>query len=240
MRAILFLMALLATSLSGCHFGMGKKVRGDGHQVTSTRNPGSFTGVDQKGSFDIILRNGPAPEVTIEAEENIASHIDTHIENNTLIIRTKDGFWLKPTTDIKIVVTAPSFTEVWSNGSGNITSESVISDSSSLVVGTRGSGDITLELRSPEVKAESYGSGNIELTGETRKVVMESAGSGNLTADGLKSEDASIEINGSGNATANASKTLDVKVRGSGDVSYKGNPSIKSDIKGSGNISRIE
>lgn len=240
MRAIFCLLALVTLSFSSCRFGMGKKVRGNGHSVSSTRNPGAFTGVEQKGSFDIILRTGPVAEVMIEAEDNISSYIDTHIDNNTLVIRTKEGFSLKPTREIKIVVTAPSLSEVWSNGSGNITSESVISDGVSLTVGTRGSGNITLQVQSPEVKAESYGSGNIELSGETRKVTMESAGSGNLTADGLRAENASIEINGSGNASANASKTLDVTVRGSGDVSYKGNPAIKTDIKGSGNINKMD
>ena len=240
MRATLFLLALVTISFTSCRFGMGKKVRGDGHTVTSNRNLGSFSGVEQKGSFDIIVKTGSVAEVMIEAEENISSHIDTYIDDNILIIRTKEGFRLNPTRDIKIVVTAPGFSKIWSSGSGNITSENLISDSGSIVVGTSGSGNITLQVQSPVVKAESYGSGNIELTGETRDVSMESAGSGNLTADGLKAETASIEINGSGNASANASKTLDVTVRGSGDVSYKGSPAIKTDIKGSGNITKID
>ncbi|ULQ50595.1 head GIN domain-containing protein [Flavihumibacter fluvii] len=240
MKVLFFGIVLVSLCFSSCHLGMGKKVRGDGHTVAHNRNVGAFSKVEQKGSFDIILKTGPTQEVLIDAEENISRHIDTHVENNTLIIRTEDGFWLKPTRDIRIVVTSPSFREVWSNGSGNITSESVISDSTALIIGTRGSGNITLRVQAPEIKAESYGSGNIELSGETRVVSMESAGSGNLSAEELKTEDASIDIKGSGNASVNASKTLDVSVKGSGDVTYKGNPSIKSNIKGSGNINKVD
>lgn len=239
MRVIIFTL-LAMVSLCSCRFGMGKKVRGDGHVVSNTRNVGHFTKVEQKGSFDIILKTGQTQEVLIEAEENISQHIETKLEGDQLVIRTEQGFWLKPEKDIRIIVTAPRFEEVWSNGSGNITGESVIADSNSITIGTRGSGNITLQVVTPKIKAESYGSGNIELTGETREVTLESAGSGNLTADGLKAETVSIDITGSGNASANASKTLDVSVKGSGDVSYRGNPSIKTDIKGSGNINKID
>ncbi|MBZ5859189.1 head GIN domain-containing protein [Flavihumibacter profundi] len=240
MRIVILLFALLGFTLVSCRFGMGKRIHGNGNMTTDTRNPGDFRKVEQKGSFDIILKTGPAHEVVIEAEENIAPHIETQIDNNTLVIRTQEGFRLDPKRDIKIVVTSPEFEEVWSNGSGNITSETLLADSNSLTIGTRGSGDITLQVQVPEVIAKSFGSGNIKLTGETRTVSLETAGSGDLTAEDLKAETVTIDINGSGNATVNASKSLEVSVKGSGDVGYKGNPALKTDIKGSGNLHKLD
>jgi Putative auto-transporter adhesin, head GIN domain len=240
MRALFICVAALSLLSSSCRYGMGKRVRGDGNSVVQNRQPGSFSKVEQKGSFDIILKNGPVQEVMVDAEENISKYIETRVDNNTLVIRTESGFRLIPTRDIKIVVTSPSFAEVWSNGSGNITSENLLSDSGAMLVGTRGSGDVTLQLQAPEISAESYGSGDIQLRGETRLLNLSSAGSGNLTAADLKAEDATIDITGSGNATVNASKTIDVSVKGSGDVGYKGNPSIKSSIRGSGSLNKIE
>lgn len=240
MKPVLILLAMLSLSISSCYYGMGKRVKGNGNVTTTTKTPGSFSGVEQKGSFDIILKTGSANEVQIEAEDNLVPHIDTYVDGNTLVIRTEEGFRLKPTRSIRIVVTAPSFKSIWSYGSGNISANSIISDGEKLELGTKGSGDITMQIQVPDVKAVSHGSGNIVLSGETRTVDLESAGSGDLKAVDLKAESVSIDIKGSGNASAYASKSLEVEVRGSGDVTYKGNPSIKTDIKGSGNIRKID
>jgi hypothetical protein len=240
MRAIILMFSFVCFSLVSCKYGMGKRVKGNGHTITTTKTPGNFTKVEQKGSFDIILKSGSQQEVLIEAEENLIPHIETFLEGDKLVIRPEEGFRLKPTRAIRIVITAPKYESIWSYGSGNILGESMIADSSNLEVGTRGSGDITLQVQVPQIKAVSQGSGNINLSGETREVLLESAGSGDLKAEELKSENATIEIRGSGNATANASKALNVEVRGSGDVAYKGNPAIKTDIKGSGNLRKID
>lgn len=240
MKPLYLLLAVASLSFASCRFGMGRKIRGNGNVTTSTRNPGDFHRVEQKGSFDLVLKTGEVASVQIEAEENIAAHIETTVSGGTLEIRTEEGFRLSPSHDIRIVVTAPAFDGVASFGSGNTTSEGMISDSTGIKVSTSGSGDITLQVQAPEVHAESYGSGNIQLSGQTRDFSLETAGSGDLAADGLQAENVTIEINGSGSAKVNASKSLDVSVRGSGDVSYKGNPSLKTDIKGSGSLHKMD
>lgn len=240
MKPLYLLLAVASLTLVSCRFGMGKKIRGNGNVTTTTRNPGDFHSVEQKGSFDLVLKTGDAAGVQIEAEENIAAHIETIVSGGTLEIRTEEGFRLAPKHDIRIVVTAPAFREIESFGSGNTTSEGMIADSSGIRISTRGSGDITLQVQTPEVHAESYGSGNIQISGQTRDFSLETAGSGDLTAADLQAENVTIDIKGSGNATVNASKSLEVSVRGSGDVSYKGNPSLKTDIKGSGSLHKME
>lgn len=231
---------MLSLSIGSCYYGMGKRVKGNGHVTTVTKTPGSFNRVEQKGSFDIVLKTGETNEVQIEAEDNLVPHIETFVEGNKLVIRTEDGFRIKPTRSIRIVVSAPSYSGIWSYGSGDISASSLISNDNELELGTKGSGNITLQVQAPGVKAVSHGSGNIVLSGETRLVELESAGSGDLLAEGLKAESVNINIKGSGNASAYASKSLEVDIKGSGDVTYKGNPSIKTDIKGSGNIRKID
>lgn len=240
MKPLYLLLAVASLSLVSCRFGMGKKIRGNGNVTTTTRTPGDFRKVEQKGSFDLILKSGSTASISIEAEENIAAHIETNLSGDRLEIRTEEGFRLAPKHDIKIVVTAPAYEEIVSNGSGNTTSEGLLSDSTGIKISTRGSGDISLQVQAPEVHAESFGSGNLQLKGQTRDFSLETAGSGDLTADELQAENVTIEINGSGNAKVNASKSLDVSVRGSGDVSYKGNPSLKTDIKGSGSLHKMD
>ncbi|ULQ58201.1 DUF2807 domain-containing protein [Flavihumibacter rivuli] len=236
MKKVIGFLIIISMVFSSCYYGMGKKVKGNGNVTTKTITPGDFARVEQKGAFNITLKSGPSHQVLIEGEDNIISHIETNVMANKLVIKTEEGFRLKPTRDVKITVVSPHYDAVWTYGSGDMVSEGPIVDSTELEIGSKGSGNINLQVRVPAVKAETYGSGDVTISGETREVKMESAGSGNLKASDLKAESVAVEIRGSGDAYVFASKNLDVEVRGSGNVTYKGSPAIKSDFKGSGSL----
>ncbi len=240
MKKLMLTLLIAILALSACVFTTGEKVRGNGNITSSTRTPGNFNSVEQKGSWDVELLIGDQSQVVLEGEENIISKIETYVDGNTLKIRSEEGFNLQPRRSVRILITAPSYKKVYSHGSGNISSESLLKNDDAIDVATHGSGNITLQIMAPEVKATVQGSGDVTLKGETRKVIFECSGSGDLKAIDLQAEEAYVDIMGSGNAGVNPSKSLKVEVKGSGDVTYKGNPSISSDIKGSGNIKKLD
>jgi hypothetical protein len=241
MRNVFLLITVVFVSLTSCRFAGGKRIKGNGNVVTKEINRGDFDKVEQKGSFDIYLSNAPTASVKIEAEENLIEYIETYVDNNTLVIRTKKGISLRPGRDIKIFISAPHLTDIQSSGSGDIISQSLLSDTTKMSFGIRGSANIQVEVNAPEIDAEISGSGDMELKGTTRKFSAEVNGSGNIKALDLKSEDTDIEIKGSGDADVFASSSLNVNVRGSGDVRYKGNAQkVTNDIKGSGSVSKTD
>ncbi len=239
MKKIL-LPALVAVLLSACNFVAGKRVKGNGHVVTVNRNPGSFTEVAQKGSFDLVLKPGSQAGVQIDAEENIAQHIETSVDNGRLVVQTEDGFFLRPTRKIRIVVTAPSFEGIRSMGSGNIETEGRLTGEGPLKLESRGSGNIKVEVKVPELEAETTGSGNITVSGEAPRARFSTMGSGDLDAANLQANEVDVAIRGSGNASVNAVEKLALDIKGSGDVRYRGNPSIRSDIRGSGSLQKAD
>jgi len=241
MRNVFLLIVIVLISLSSCRFTGGKRIKGNGNVVTKEVTKGDFTKVEQKGSFDVYLSNSPSASVKIEAEENLIEYIETYVNNNTLVIRTKEGYSLKPDRDVKIYISAPHLTDIQSSGSGDIISQSLLSDSTKISFGVRGSANIQVDVNAPEIDAEISGSGDMELKGQTRKFNAEMRGSGNIKASDLKAEDTDVEIKGSGDADVFASSSLNVNVRGSGDVRYKGNaPKVTNDIKGSGSVSKAD
>ncbi|MCU0386215.1 MAG: hypothetical protein MUE38_09315, partial [Flavihumibacter sp.] len=58
MKKILMAALLVSLVFTACMFNTGKKVRGDGNSTSSNRTPGSFSAVEQKGSFDVELLVG--------------------------------------------------------------------------------------------------------------------------------------------------------------------------------------
>ena len=233
---LLLLPALLI--LGSCNFIGGKRVRGKGQTGTDTRSIGSFDGVSSSGSFDIYVSTGPN-SLKIEAEENLLPYIETYIDGSTLRIGTKSGYWLRPTKDVKIYVSAPSFKKVHSSGSGNITGQGLISSNDKLDVSVSGAADINLEVDAPEIESEITGSGNADLKVNTKKFTSKISGSGSVNAFDLKSEETEVRVSGSGDVSVFASVKLKVKVSGSGDVRYKGNPQVESQITGGGGVTKV-
>lgn len=238
MKKSLLLVVAAGFLFASCGYIGGKRVRGNSNLTTSERSVGDFNGVNTSGSFDVYVSSGPA-SVKIEAEENLIPYIETFVEGNVLKIKTKQGFWLKTNRQVKIFVTAPSFSSIHSSGSGNIVSQGKISDSNKIELSVTGSADITVDLDAPEVKSEITGSGNVKLTGTTKTFSGEIRGSGDIKAYDLQSEDTDIQISGSGNADVSASVKLKVHIAGSGDVRYKGDPQLDSRIAGSGSVKKV-
>ncbi len=238
-KLILILLAAIVV-IPACKYTMGERVKGNGNVRTEDRSTTTFRGVSSFGPFDIVLSQDSGFKVNVEAEENLLPYIETYVEADVLHIRTKEGYRLDNRKDVRVHVSAPSFSTIKTVGSGNITTGNKLMNNVSIVFEATGSGDIKADLNAPEVRAEITGSGNIILSGETKNFKGEINGSGDIRAMDLQSETSTVDIFGSGNAAVFASVKLNVEVNGSGDVKYKGNGQVSSSIHGSGSVKKVD
>lgn len=241
MRKVFFLSFIAVLSItSACHYIGGERVKGNGNEKGEDRSVGNFSSVSSHGAFDVYLTQDSGYSVRVEADENLLSYIETYVENGVLEIRTKEGFNLDPRGDMKVHISAPTYSKVKTFGSGNIITENKINNSTAIELELSGSGDIKVDLNAPEVRAELRGSGNINVGGETRSFTGAIRGSGDIHASNLRAENVDIDIAGSGNADVYASMKLNVDVKGSGDVKYRGGAQVSSDIAGSGSVKKLD
>jgi len=235
MRNILFYSGILFISGS-CNIISSETVHGNGKMTSETRNVSGASRIESRGFFDIEIVKGTSPSVKIDADENLVPYIITRMEDGNLVIRTKEDISLSSDDKIKVTVTTDKLEEVEVAGSGNITSADKFDGSDHLKLSIAGSGDMKLQVNTPKVESSIAGSGNITLSGETKESKIEIFGNGDYNADGLQSENVTVQIAGSGSAKVFSSVNLDVNIAGSGDVYYKGTPSIKQTVAGSGSI----
>jgi putative autotransporter adhesin-like protein len=218
----------------------GPRVKGNGNMTTESTQPGDFTSVELHSSFDVYLTEGSSAGVKIEAEQNILSHIEVHVEDGTLNIDTKDHVWLDPTLPVKIFVTAPSYKEIQNTGSGNITGQTKLSNETKLDISSSGSGTLQLDVDAPEINTSVSGSGSMNLTGQTKKFKGDVSGSGGIKAINLMTEESALQLSGSGNIEVYASVMLDASISGSGYVRYKGEAKVNTNISGSGYVKKVD
>ncbi len=210
---------------------------GSGNVVSETRSVSGFRGFDLTGSGDVIVTQGDTEGLVIEAEDNILPLLDSTVDKEGILhlgikehvgsVSFKKGVVFK--------LAAKTLDRMELEGSGSIRVGSL--STGSLEVELPGSGSVTVDhLKADKVKTTIEGSGNVKLAGEAHGQKITFDGSGGYEAGDFKTDDTSLQINGSASAKVWAETSLAVEINGSGDIGYKGNPKLKQSINGSGKV----
>lgn len=240
MKRILVFSFLILLVFSSCRYITGKRIRGNGVIKTENRSAGSFSNVDVSGAIDVYLTQDSTSSIKIETDENLLEYIEITVNGTTLSIQPRSHTNLKPTRQIKVFVSNPSFNHLEASGACNIFSENKITDATAITIELTGASDVKMELATPKVDVDVSGASNIYLKGETKDFKAEGTGSTDIRCYELMAENATIDLSGSGDAQVFASLKLDVHVSGAADVKYKGNPTVSQSISGAGSIKKVD
>lgn len=235
MKKLITLLALLSITIS-CTAQWGKRIKGNGNMVTTSRTVADYDAVSAGGSFDIKLVAGTEGKLDIYIDENLQDYLGIEVDGDKLKIKWKKGVNISHNSDILITVPFKDISEVALAGSGDIYSNDRIK-ASNFSTALSGSGNINLQVEASELKSAISGSGNISLSGSTDRLECAISGSGGIKAYDLASNDAEVRIAGSGGVKLSVKDMLQAKVSGSGNVYYKGNPKVDAKVSGSGSVS---
>lgn len=229
---ILCLVAIFGFILSGCS---RENVFGSGRMITEERSVSRFDEVKIDGSMDIIIKQGPAIPLSIEAEDNVMRYVETYVSGTTLRIRMRDGLNLKRHKQIIVHIQSEDYRKIVFSGSGDITTPDTIR-STEFIAELNGSGSARLKMDANNVRLYIAGSGDIQAEGKAKDYFANIEGSGDIRAENVKSINADVRISGSGNQFITASDKLNARITGSGNVRYWGNPAVNATVTGSGKV----
>ena len=240
MKHVTLVVAITLVSFSSCRWMGYKQIKGNGNLKTEERSVCRAERIKLAGSYDVEITQGPVVSVKVEADDNILPFIFTSQDDGFLLIKSKEHVSLSSENPIKIFITTPKLEQIHLAGSGNIVGKNKFTNGDKLVLKIAGSGDMQLEVNTPEITADIAGSGTINLKGETKTETIKISGVGDYNAIDLKAENAKIKIAGSGNVKVFAETTLDISIAGVGSVFYKGGATVKQKVAGSGEVKKID
>jgi len=208
-------------------------------RIKQTREATDFTKISCSLGVTLHLKQGSF-EVIVEANEDILGKIETKVDNNTLIIKKKDGNG-NLNSNIDVYVTLPKLTNLSLAGSTQTFFENTF-QFQNLDISSAGSCTLNFNSFSAEkLVLDLAGSCvvKIENAATCDNIEMQLAGSNNVFAKELAAKNATVDIGGSSKCELNVTEKLDVSIAGSGSVLYAGNPVINSQISGSGKITKM-
>ena len=235
---------VIVVVVAAAWIGVGYAVsRPGGPIATEVRQISSFTAVDVPGSGTLIITQGPAPSLVVEASRGVLDRLKTTVSGGVLTLDSS-GSWTRPWTfwrndHVTYRLTVTDLTRIEAQGSADIQAQQTLT-ADKLELSTSGSSDVTLALKVQTLSVRTSGSGDVTLSGVADVLTFTSSGSSDLRARGLQSRVATIKCSGSSDVEVSVSEQLNVDISGSGDVSYAGNPKVNSSISGSGDVNHLE
>ncbi len=228
---ICLLLTLVSLSIQAQTFN-NKSIEGNGIMVTRSLKTSDYNSINVRGSMEVTLVKGQEGNISVEAEENVQDYVLIESNGGVLTVGFKNNTSLLNVKKIKVTIPFEDLSEINVSGSSTVVSQSVV-DANKLIIGLKGSGNITLNVKATKLDIDLGGSGKIELMGSAKDFKIDSKGSGKLDAEYLLCENVDASISGSGRATVHAKNNLKTRIKGSGVVKYAGNPANK-DVKAFG------
>jgi len=228
----LALTAAISLALVGCVDGV-IGLRGSGDMTSETRDVEGFTEIVLEGSGEVNIEMGDSESLTIEAEDNLMSHLTSEVESGRLVLGTSGS--IVTTRGIVYTITATELEGITVSGSGDVEASDATAATFSTVISGSGTVDVA-NLTADRLEVAISGSGDVDVTGNSDELDVEIPGSGSFDGEGFESATGDVSISGSGAAVVNLTETLTANVSGSGSIEYLGNPAVSSTISGSGSI----
>ena len=224
--------------------GLGGGVPGSGDIQTEIRDAGAFEAISiEYPAAEIIVNQGEAETVKIEADDNLLPQLSTEVLSGTLNIKNVETDWktsVNPSEPVKIRITAKNLREIsLPTPVGNLEVNDLQADTLRLVL----SGGAQVRLNGLQVDlldSELSGAGDIQVSGTANELKLVLSGLGNFNAADLESNKATIELSGMGDATVRVDQELAAKITGAGSIKYFGNPHVEQSINGAGSVKPAE
>ena len=226
-KSIILAICLLAIlAFSGCV---------SGPYETESVDVSGFNSIRIETFGEFIIQQGDEESLKIEAPRDYLRYLIAEVSGDTLVIRTRRGFFGGPVRRAIFNINVKDLGEISLSGAGAIKVLALNTDV--LDINLTGAGSIEVDdLSADRLEVNLTSAGAIIVAGVVEKQEVTLSGVGSYEAGDLQTEDSDITLTGAGSAVVWAEDDLDVEVTGVGSVSYFGNPDIYQNISGLGSV----
>ncbi len=237
-RAFIFTV-FITLSFQSCIINTNT-IKGNGNITNKEIAISNYTEIEAGGIAEIIYEQQTTkePYLQVNVDDNILPLLDIRVENNKLIIGTKDNNNIQPSR-FKIYTNSNNIEKIRLAGAGEVHLKGEV-NSKNMKISLSGSGDIVADsLYCERFDMSVTGSGTAKLTGASNESEFNVTGSGEIKGYNFSVQDLNSKITGSGDVQITVGKSLKASVTGSGDLHYRGNPeNVDTKISGSGDIKK--
>jgi hypothetical protein len=208
-----------------------------GGLATESRPVVGFDEVELRGIGTLVVAEGDAESLEIEAEPRVLRKISTEVQGGRLVIAPERSFRARQPIVYRLTVDDLSAVEL--AGAARAEGSGLSADRLSVVAG--GSTEVSLDgLSAGVLYVAVAGTGTVEVAGEADRQVVETEGAATYLGGDLASREAAVTAGDASEATVRVSDVLAVDIGGAGRVAYIGDPVLgEQEISGVGELVKV-
>jgi hypothetical protein len=211
-----------ALFLAGCSFVTGPSVTGSGNLVTKQYPFTNFTGVSAGSVFDVTVKPGATPGVSVTVDDNLVEYLDVNTSGDRLNLHLKSNTNIRNGT-LKAVVTMPELTSLDLSGASKGHVQGCRS-AKALDIDMSGASHLEGDLESGDMHMGLSGASHANLKGTAGNLRLNVSGASHADLEGLQIKDANVDADGASHATVRPSGRLQARASGASNVRYAGQP----------------
>ncbi len=233
------LFLLLALLIVGTAVAQVKRIKGTGYLLVQARDASKpFTKISVQQGITLYLKQGTEFGITIEADDNIISHVKTEIKNGQLNVFLDPNVIIRSFTAMNVSVATPEITDLDVSSAARLIGSSPLRVDK-LELSASGAAVVKLEVEGKELDVEASNAAKLELKGAVDRLELEMSSSATLKAWDLRVTDCDAEVSNAAKAEVYVSGTLGVQLSSAGLLVYDGNPRItRQDVSGRGALAK--
>ncbi|MBA3450615.1 MAG: DUF2807 domain-containing protein [Chloroflexia bacterium] len=199
------------------------------------RDVRDFEAVSLQGVGTLLITQGDAESLSIQAEPRVLNRIETEVIDGTLFIRPDRSFSTRD--PIVYSLTVDNLAALELSGAGEV--EIPRLDTAQLRLLASGAGMVTIdELTADLLEVEA--SGNVALTigGTVDSQSISVSGAGTYDATNLASRLTAVTVDSAAQAIVQVSERLEATASGASSVAYIGDPEVSESTSGVGSVTK--
>ena len=232
---------MLTFNFGGEDMFIGPSVRGSGNVVTETRQVRGFDRISVDYPARVLISQGSAETLKIEAEDNVLPGLKTEVRGDELRIyyQSQNGKHVNPTKMVVITIMVKDLSALDFSSAGEATVDGL--QSNDLDVSLSGAGNVKLnDIDAKNLSVNTSGAGSTTASGTADDLSVNISGFGGFNGKDLQTNSATINISGAGSATVRAEEELDATISGAGSVNYYGSPNVTKQVSGVGSVKQVQ
>ena len=212
-------------------------IKGNGNVVSEKRNVSEFTAIDVSHGFDVIITQGDACTVEVEADENLQEVIVTKVKNGVLHAYAKES--IRKATKMTIYISFKELEMLEASGAVDLETAGVVTGRK-LEVRCSGASDLELFVEYEDIRIDVSGASDLDIEGSAHYLNADVSGASDIDAFQLDAAKVIVDASGASNIKVHALKSIEAEASGASDIKYKGNPEILGiSTSGAGDVRKL-
>lgn len=200
---------------------------GSGHVAKESRSIAGVSSIKLEGVGSLVIRQGSAESLSVEADDNLFPYIHTVLDEDGLLhIYTRPYHQLHSMTPIRYGVMVKDLQSIEAIGATLIEGNGTLRFSD-LYVYMNGESRLNADIRTKNLVVEMSGVSDVTLLGKATAQNITLAGASQYHAKDLISDYVQISATGASEAQVQVHKQLKAILEASTNLSYQGNPDVK-------------